>query len=59
MACSRLENSVDPDQLASQKLADQDLHYFPNRKILWFKPGRGELVFKILDLDLFFLSFSA
>ena len=27
---SRVENSVDPDQLASQKPADQDLHCFRN-----------------------------
>ena len=25
----RFENSADPDQLASQKPADQDLHCFP------------------------------
>ena len=28
---SRLENSVDPDQLASEKPADLDLHCFQNR----------------------------
>ena len=27
-AISCFENSVDPDQLASKKPADQDLHYF-------------------------------
>ena len=26
---SRFESSVDPDQLASEKPADQDLQYFP------------------------------
>ena len=26
----RVENSVDPDQLASEKQADQDLHSFKN-----------------------------
>ena len=28
----RLENNVDPDQLASEKPADLDLHCFRNRK---------------------------
>ena len=30
----RVENSVDPDQLASQKPADLDLHCFQNRQYL-------------------------
>ena len=29
---SRVENSVNPDQLASEKPADQDLHCFQNQK---------------------------
>ena len=29
-----VENSVDPDQLASEKPADQDLHCFQNRLYL-------------------------
>ena len=29
---SRMENSVDPDQLASEKPADLDLHCFQDRK---------------------------
>ena len=33
---SRVENSVDPDQLASKKLADQDLHCFQNIIYQWF-----------------------
>ena len=38
LACIyRVENNVDPDQLASEKPADQDLHCFKNRIYLSFK----------------------
>ena len=30
----QVENSVDPDQLASEKPADQDLHCFPTKSML-------------------------
>ena len=32
---------MDPDQLASQKPADLDLHCFQNRENVWVKPGKG------------------
>ena len=46
---SRVGNSVDPDQLASQKPADLDLHCFQNR----IQPG---LVWKGLRLDYVFFN---
>ena len=33
---SRMENSMDPDQLASEKPADQDLHCFQTRIYMGF-----------------------
>ena len=32
---SKVENSVDPDQLASKKQADLDLHSFQNKIYFW------------------------
>ena len=37
---SCFKNSVDPDQLASQKPADQDPHFFPQMLktiLIWYK----------------------
>ena len=44
---SRGDNSVDPDQLASKKPADLDLHCFENRTYL--SPARKRLMIFVID----------
>ena len=54
LSTSRLENNVDPDQLASEKPADHDLHCFQNmRRFKGFRGGSRISGFRCIKRDSF------